>query len=113
MLNPLQSVFPTMNTSRRKFLVLSLCSAASLTLTGETLADEPTLAESDVQARRLGYKAVATTVDPKQFPGYKPGQDCRNCSLFQAGSDDQWGDCLLFSGKRVAAAGWCSSFSTM
>jgi hypothetical protein len=102
-----------MNTSRRKFLVLSLCSATSLALAGEALADEPTLAESDEQARRLGYKAVATTVDPKQFPTYKPGQDCRSCSLFQAGSDDKWGDCLLFSGKRVAAAGWCSSFSTM
>ncbi|WP_321888946.1 high-potential iron-sulfur protein [Paraburkholderia bannensis] len=102
-----------MNTSRRKFLVLSLCSASSLALTGEAFADEPALAESDEQARRLGYKADATTVDPKQFPSYKAGQACSGCSLFQAGSDDKWGDCLLFSGKRVAAAGWCTSFSTM
>jgi hypothetical protein len=102
-----------MTISRRKFRVLSVCSASSLALAREAFADEPILAESDEQARRLGYKAVATTVDAKEFPSYKPGQDCSSCSLYQAGSDDKWGDCLLFSGKRVAAAGWCTSFSTM
>ncbi|WP_322044597.1 high-potential iron-sulfur protein [Paraburkholderia sp. J67] len=102
-----------MTISRRKFLVLSLCSATSVVVASEARAEEPILAESDEQARRLGYREVATSVDRKQFPAYVPGQDCKSCSLFQASTDDKWGDCLLFSGKRVAAAGWCSSYSTM
>lgn len=101
-----------MTITRRTFLMLSVCSATSVVLANEAWAAEPALAESDEAARKLGYRALATTVDRKQFPSYVPGQKCGTCSLFQA-ADDKWGDCMLFSGKRVAEAGWCSSYSTM
>ncbi|WP_322102158.1 high-potential iron-sulfur protein [Paraburkholderia sp. J41] len=71
------------------------------------------LSESDAQARNVGYTENAATVDRNKYSSYMPGQTCGTCSLFQAQADGKSGDCLLFSGKRVAAAGWCSSYSNM
>lgn len=103
----------SLDNSRRKFLVLGLASVPAVVFAGSALADDPALSESDPQARSLGYRENAATVDRAKFSSYMPGQHCGNCSLFQAGADGKWGGCILFAGKRVADAGWCSSYSTM
>lgn len=103
-----------MDNSRRKFVVSSLCAASSLMLVRAAhAADDPMLAESDAQARSLGYVADAANVDKAKYSAYTQGQSCGTCSLFQPDADAKAGHCLIFSGKRVAAAGWCSSYSNM
>ncbi|QGZ64669.1 high-potential iron-sulfur protein [Paraburkholderia acidisoli] len=103
-----------MNNSRRQFVVSSLCVAASTMLVRPAhAADDPMLSETDAQARSLGYVSDAAKVDKAKYSAYTQGQSCGTCSLFQPDPDAKAGHCLIFSGKRVAAAGWCSSYSNM
>jgi hypothetical protein len=102
-----------MKNSRRSFLLFSIGVGSSLALTRVALADVAKLSEADPKAQAVGYREVAATVDKSKFPTYVAGQNCGNCSLFQGKSSDAWGGCTLFGSQRVAAAGWCSSYSNM
>ena len=59
------------------------------------------VSESDPNAKALGYVADASNAKGDKF---KAGSNCSNCALFQGGSGDA-GNCPLFGGKKVAAAG--------
>ena len=69
------------------------------------------LAEDDAQARSLGYRHNATTVDTAVYERYQAGQACSNCMLFQGGEGAEWGACSIFPGKAVKATGWCSVYA--
>ena len=65
------------------------------------------VSESDPNAKALGYVADASNAKGDKF---KAGSNCSNCALFQGGSGDA-GNCPLFGGKKVAAAGWCTAWA--
>ncbi len=67
--------------------------------------------ENDPTAQALGYKHVATKVDKAKFASYQPGQDCANCQHYQGKAVEPWAPCTIFSGKEVAAKGWCSAWT--
>lgn len=73
--------------------------------------DMPRLSLDDSQAQALGYKHDAANVDPQKYPQRVEGNVCRNCALYQAGPDTEWGPCTLFPGKQVKATGWCSGYT--
>ena len=59
-------------------------------------ANLPLLQESDPLAVSLGYVALASRADGTKYKNYTAGQACGNCALF--------------AGKQVLAAGWCSAY---
>ena len=68
-------------------------------------ADAPLVSEDDPTAKALKYTHdVSTTREAK------PGSKCATCALYQGGGAPV-GGCLLFPGKSVKAAGWCSSWT--
>ena len=71
----------------------------------------PKLAEDDPQAKSLSYVHDATTIDASKQPRYKAGQECSNCALFQAKSDEEWAGCSIVPGKAVNARGWCTVYA--
>lgn len=96
--------------SRRRFLAHAALAATALPLLARS---EPASAQSDAleklppdnpQARALHYTEDAATVNEA---AYKPGSTCANCALFIAAN----GGCEAFMGYRVAAKGWCASWS--
>ena len=68
------------------------------------------LSEDDPQAKTLGYKNDATTVDKAKFPKYAAGQICGDCQFYQGKPTDAAGPCSVFPKKLVAAKGWCSAW---
>jgi len=96
-----------MNHPRRIFMM-------TLTAGGVALASgahaQAKLDEKDPQAVGLGYVAEANKADTKKFPKYAAGQNCANCTLYQAKAGDAAGGCPLFGTKQVAAKGWCSAW---
>ena len=66
------------------------------------------VAETDANAKALGYSADADKVDAKKWPRHAKGQNCSNCALYKG--DVKAGDCPLFAGKKVAAKAWCNSY---
>lgn len=114
--------------SRREFLKLSglgLFGAAALgTITLRTIpadAQAPKklvlVSESEPMAKTLGYVAVAEKADIKKFPKRATPegktQFCHNCILLNGGkvTTDKEAPCALFTGKAVAAGGWCNSWA--
>jgi hypothetical protein len=76
-----------------------------------TAAELPHLQEDNVQARALGYRHDAATVDPNKYPAADPSaKNCANCQLFQAAEGSEWGGCPLFAGRAVNAQGWCTAW---
>lgn len=73
-------------------------------------ADLPHVDENGAQAKALGYRNDASTVDKTKFANYVAGSVCSGCQLFQGGSAE-WGACALFAGSAVNAKGWCSAFA--
>jgi hypothetical protein len=69
------------------------------------------LDEKDPVAVAQGYVADAMRVDPKKNPQFITGQICENCLLLQGKPGDGYRPCTVFSGKLVAAAGWCKSWT--
>ena len=69
------------------------------------------LSEDDPQAKSLGYLHDAGKVDRSKQSRYQPGQTCKNCALYQAGDDAEWGNCSIFPGRQVKAAGWCNVYA--
>ena len=69
-------------------------------------ADGPLVTADDPTAKALKY-----TNDASKAADAKPGSKCANCALYQGAAASEQGGCLLFPGKSVKAAGWCSSWT--
>ena len=99
--------------SRRRFLRNSAVAfpIGVVVLESTALAqDVPHVALDDPTAKALGYVHDAKTVD-KSVPTnarYEEGQTCANCVQLQGEAGAEWRPCILFPGKLVAAAGWCT-----
>ena len=98
--------------SRRRFITSAGAFAA---LTGSGLsaarADDEAFAKVDENgpmAKALNYVHDAKTVDAAKRPS---DRYCFNCALYAGGNDDEWADCSIFPGKKVAGAGWCSAWA--
>jgi hypothetical protein len=96
--------------SRRQLLRNVTLGIALLPLTGAltaaNAADAPLVAADDATAKALKYVG-----DASKAADAKPGSKCANCSLYQGAAGSVQGGCLLFPGKSVKAAGWCSSWT--
>lgn len=96
--------------TRRVFLIQAAAAGATL-CASLPISAQTMLAETDAQARALGYKADATQVDKTKQAKYAAGQLCGNCALYQAPAGAAAGGCPLFAGKQVAGKGWCSAWA--
>ncbi len=97
--------------SRRQLLKkltlgIVLVSIAGAPLRAALAGDMPLVGADDPTAKALKYVPDAT-----KAPDAKSGSKCANCSLYQGAADSAQGGCLLFPGKSVKAAGWCSSWT--
>jgi len=94
--------------SRRRFLLVSAAGLAAAPLARVAFAQGgEKVDENSPAAKALDYHHDASKVtNPKR----KKDQFCHNCQFFQGKAQDQWGPCLVFPGKQVAGAGWCSSW---
>jgi High potential iron-sulfur protein len=101
---------PQLTANRRVFLMQTAlgCAGAATVLTAHA---QSMVAENDPQAKNLGYKANASTVDKSKNPKYASGQVCNNCALFQGAATAAAGACPLFAGKQVAGKGWCTAWA--
>lgn len=91
---------------RNVTLGLALIPFAALPLRTAIGAELPLVSPDDPTAKALKYVA-----DASKAPDAKPGSKCGNCKLYQGAADDTQGGCLLFPGKAVKAAGWCTSWT--
>lgn len=69
---------------------------------------------TDPTAKALQYVPDATTADRAAAarPGMEPSEQvCNNCQFHEALDEEGWVACTLFPGKKVAAAGWCTSWT--
>jgi hypothetical protein len=100
-----------MDINRRTFTIRSIVGTASLAGVELARAQEAMLLESQAQARNVGYRADATTVERASFPKYAPGQTCASCQMFRLrpGATDT-GPCAIFPGKLVSGRGWCDAY---
>ncbi|NDF03688.1 MAG: iron permease [Betaproteobacteria bacterium] len=101
-----------MSMNRRTFVIKSavVSSALAVGALHNAAQAQAMVAETDPQAKSLGYVADATKADKAKFPKYAAGQHCGNCALYQP-KDAKAGGCPLFAGKQVANAGWCSAWA--
>ncbi len=90
----------------RVSLGVVLAPLAAGTLRSAWAADLPLVTVDDPTAKALKY-----TPDASKASDAKPGSKCANCKLYQAAAGTEQGPCLLFPGKAVKAAGWCSSWT--
>lgn len=98
--------------SRRRF-IQSAGALAAVSSTGLTIAhaDSETAAKVDENgpmAKALNYVHNAETVDSAKRPS---NRYCYNCALYAGDKDDEWADCSIFPGKKVAGKGWCSAWA--
>jgi hypothetical protein len=91
---------------RRLSLALVLAPLAAETVRTAWAADLPLVTPDDPTAKALKY-----TPDASKASDAKPGSKCETCKLYQGGAGSTQGGCLLFPGKAVKAAGWCSSWT--
>jgi hypothetical protein len=97
-------------TTRRVFILQSVVGTTALA-SGVAMAALPMVAETDANAKALGYVADTTKADGKKFPKHTPEQKCSNCALYQGKAGEAAGACPLYAGKQVTAAGWCSAYA--
>jgi High potential iron-sulfur protein len=91
-----------------KGFALLVGGAAALRAAPESRAAEAVhLSPADPAAVALGYHESVKTVDPKDFPTFKPDQSCSNCLQLQGAAGEAWRPCALFPGKLVPADAWC------
>ncbi|NAV96670.1 high-potential iron-sulfur protein, partial [Salmonella sp. hn-h2] len=71
--------------NRRQFLKsIPIVAAAGAVMSMSDLAlAAPMVAETDPQAKALGYVADTTKADKAKFPKHTPDQHCGNCALYQ------------------------------
>jgi hypothetical protein len=77
----------------------ALVPVAGLFISGAAYADLPALDPSDPAARGRDYVEKSAKSDAY----------CGNCSLYKKTGDSS-GSCVLFAGKSVAFAAWCSGW---
>jgi len=77
----------------------ALVPVAGLLISRAADADLPALDPNDPAARGRDY--VTKSVKSDAY--------CGNCSLYKK-TGDSMGSCVLFAGKSVAFAGWCSGW---
>jgi hypothetical protein len=99
------------NGSRRWFLKratlsVALIPVAGLPLRAASAADPPLLTADDPTAKALKY-----VPDASKATDAKPGSKCANCVNYQGAAGSAQGGCVLFPGKAVKSAGWCSSWT--
>jgi len=97
-------------TTRRVFILQSVVGTSALA-SGMAMAAAPMVAETDANAKGLGYVADTTKADAKKFPKHTNEQKCSTCALFQGKAGDTAGPCPLFAGKQVTVGGWCSAYA--
>ncbi len=102
-----------MTIARRSLIRLAFLGSTALPLVAALMraahAEEgpPVLDINDPTAKTLEYVTDATKVDAKNYPNYKPGQKCSNCSQWQGEPADKLGGCELVLGQYVLGEGWC------
>ena len=84
---------------------------AALAARFSSAAEPERLNAKDPAAVALGYVENAARVDPQKYPAYVKGSTCENCLQLQGRAGDAYRPCGLFSGKLVAASGWCSEWT--
>jgi len=97
-------------TTRRVFMMQSVLGASALA-SGVAMAAAPMVAETDANAKGLGYVADSAKADGKKYPKHAATQMCGNCALYQGKAGEASGACPLFAGKQVDAKGWCSAYA--
>jgi hypothetical protein len=97
-------------TTRRVFILQSVVGTTALA-SGMAMAALPMVAETDANAKGLGYVADTAKADGKKFPKHTNEQKCGNCALYQGKAGDAAGACPLYVGKQVTATGWCSAYA--
>ena len=97
-------------TTRRVFMMQSVVGASALA-SAMVVSAAPLVAESDANAKGLGYAADTAKVDAKKYPKHTAAQNCANCALYQGKAGAASGGCPLFAGKEVTAKGWCSAYA--
>ena len=97
-------------TTRRVFILQSVVGTSALA-SGMVMAAAPMVAETDANAKGLGYVSDTTKADAAKYPKHTAAQMCNNCALFQGKATDAAGGCPLFAGKQVAGKGWCSAYA--
>lgn len=102
------------NFDRRVFVLRLIASGSAVFSVLPAQAADPILSETEPLARERGYAADSSKVDNMKYPQHnaKVPQDCGGCQLYEsiAGSEEPYGRCPLFEGKRVALKGWCASW---
>jgi high potential iron-sulfur protein len=91
---------------KRVTLGVALMPVAGLPLRAAIAADLPLVTADDPTAKALKYVS-----DASKATEAKPGSKCANCSNYQGTAGSAQGGCLLFPGKAVKAAAWCSSWT--
>jgi hypothetical protein len=102
---------PLRSSSNRRVFMMQVATAAGAALVAQHATAQPMVAETDPQAKSLGYVADAAKVDKAKFPRFAATQNCANCALYQAKAGAASGGCGIFPGKQVAAKGWCSAWA--
>lgn len=97
-------------TNRRVFILQSVIGTSALA-SGMAMAAAPMVAETDANAKSLGYVADSAKADQAKFPKHAKDQTCSNCALYQGKAGAASGGCPLYPGKEVAAKGWCSAWA--
>ena len=97
-------------TNRRVFILQSVIGTSALA-SGVVMAAAPLVAETDANAKSLGYVAQSAKADQAKFPKHTKDQTCGNCALYQGKAGAASGGCPLYPGKEVVATGWCSAYA--
>jgi PIN domain nuclease of toxin-antitoxin system len=97
-------------TNRRVFILQSVVGTSALA-SGMAMAAAPLVAETDANAKSLGYVADTAKADQAKYPKHTKDQSCANCALYQGKAGAASGACPLYAGKEVTAKGWCSAYA--
>jgi hypothetical protein len=97
-------------TNRRVFILQSVIGTSALA-SGMAMAAAPMVAETDANAKSLGYVAESAKADQAKYPKHAKDQMCSNCALYQGKAGAASGGCPLYPGKEVHSTGWCSAWA--
>ncbi len=97
-------------TNRRVFILQSVIGTSALA-SGVVMAAAPLVAETDANAKSLGYVTESAKADQAKYPKHTKEQMCANCALYQGKAGSTQGGCPLYPGKEVHSTGWCSAYA--
>jgi len=101
------------NISRREALKHIVIAAGALAVvrTAAAAPSAPHVNPKDAMAAGVGYNDNAAAVSAAQFPQYKRGDKCANCTQVGGKDGQTWRPCTIFPGQLVNTNGWCSAYS--